>query len=84
MIYVTELMFSLLFSEKEIQYMWQQTTEDITVWVQVPKQASESDLNVTVENNHVKIKFKDSALLEGSAWHCLEPQLTTWTLNSGK
>lgn len=81
---VTELMFLLVFSEKQLQYTWRQTTEDITVWVQVPEQSSKSDLNVTVDTNHVKIRFKDSVLLEGSTWHCLEPQLTTWTLDKRK
>jgi hypothetical protein len=84
MAYVTELVFLLMFSEKQIQYMWCQTTEDITLWVQVPKQTSKSDLNVTVDTDRVNIKFKDSILLEGSMWHCLEPQLTTWALDKRK
>jgi HSP20 family molecular chaperone IbpA len=84
MAYVIELMFLLLFSEKELQYMWRQTTKDIIIWVQVPEQTSKSDLNVTVDTDQVKIKCKDSVLLEGSTWHCSEPQLTTWTLDSGK
>jgi hypothetical protein len=77
-------MFLFLFSEKQIHYMWLQTTEDITVWVQVPEETSKSNLNVTVSTNYVKIECKDFVLLEGSTWHCLESQLTTWTLNKGK
>jgi hypothetical protein len=84
MAYVIKLMVLFLFSEKELQYMWRQTTEDITIWVQVPEQTSKSDLSVTVDTDHVKIKLQDSVLLEGSTWHCSEPQLTTWTLDSGK
>jgi hypothetical protein len=84
MAYVTELVFLLLFSEKQLQYMWHQTTEDITIWVQVPEQTSKSDLNVTVDTDCMKIKCRDSVLLEGSTWHCLESQLTTWTLDKGK
>jgi hypothetical protein len=84
MAYVTELMFLLVFSEKQLQYMWSQTSEDITVCVQVPEQTSKSDLNVTADTEHLKIKFKDSVLLEGSTWHCLEPQLTAWMLDKRK
>ncbi|XP_021924914.1 nudC domain-containing protein 1 isoform X2 [Zootermopsis nevadensis] len=70
--------------DKHIQYAWLQTTEDITVWLQVPEQTSKSDVNVTVDTNSVKIKCKEFVLLEGSTWHCLESQLTTWALNKGK
>jgi hypothetical protein len=73
-----------LFSDKQIQYVWLQTTEDITVWLQIPEQITESDLNVTVDTDCVKIRCKDIVLLEGSTWHCLESQLTTWTVNKDK
>jgi hypothetical protein len=73
-----------LFSDKQIQYVWLQTTEDITVWLQIPEQTTESDLNVTVDTDCVKIRCKDIVLLEGSMWHCLESQLTTWTVNKDK
>jgi hypothetical protein len=79
-----ELMILFLFLDKHIQYVWLQTTDDITVWLQIPEQTSKSDLNVTVDTNYVKIKCKDFVLLEGSTWHCLESQLTMWALNKGK
>jgi hypothetical protein len=79
-----DLTILFLFPGKHIQYVWLQTTEDITVWIHIPEQTSKSDLNVTVDTSYVKIKCKDVVLLEGSTWHCLESQLTTWALNKGK
>ncbi|GFG37003.1 hypothetical protein Cfor_05418 [Coptotermes formosanus] len=70
--------------ETQIQYVWCQTAEDITVWVQVPEETSRADLNVTVDTNYVKVECKDLVLLEGSTWHCLESQCTTWALDRGK
>jgi hypothetical protein len=75
---------TFLLSETQMQYMWCQTTEDITVWVQVPEQTLKSDLNVTVGVDCMKVECKGLVLLEGATWHCLESQCTTWALDKGK
>nr|CAD7448547.1 unnamed protein product [Timema bartmani] len=66
------------------EYIWQQTSEDVTVWFQLPAMSIKSDINIVSDPNTLEVQWHDSILLGGSTCHRVDSTLTTWTLDAGK
>nr|XP_018899756.1 PREDICTED: nudC domain-containing protein 1 [Bemisia tabaci]XP_018899757.1 PREDICTED: nudC domain-containing protein 1 [Bemisia tabaci] len=69
---------------KKVEYYWQQTSDDITIWFNIPSDTLSNQISVNVQDSELKVKCVDRVLLQGSLHSSVSENLTTWTLDKNK
>lgn len=65
---------------KKIIYTWLQTTEDVTVTLQLQENFDKSLLHVSVTPLTIKISYAGNTFVEGKLKHKVDCELTTWNI----
>lgn len=65
-------------------HVWKQQAEEIEISVLAPEGAAKGDIKVVITAESIKVKHKDTVLLEGSLAARCSPGGSTWTLEKGR
>nr|CAG4650276.1 EOG090X08S2 [Sida crystallina] len=71
-------------NDGEPRYMWSETSDEVTIWFSLEKNASKHDVKLEKTTQSIKISYKNETLLDGQLSHgvCLDDSI--WTLTDGK
>ncbi|XP_021568310.1 nudC domain-containing protein 1 isoform X2 [Carlito syrichta] len=65
---------------KEPLYYWQQTEDDLTVTIQLPKDSTKEDIQVWFLPDHISIVLRDHQILEGKLYSSVDHECSTWII----
>ncbi|XP_072226804.1 nudC domain-containing protein 1 [Leuresthes tenuis] len=66
-------------------YFWQQTAEDVTLWVRMPEGLAKEDVRFKVTADNLSIGVQGFApLLQGQLYASVDPEASTWIIMNDK
>ncbi|XP_065205001.1 nudC domain-containing protein 1 [Planococcus citri] len=69
---------------KEPEYYWQQTEDDIKIWFGLPAGCVKDDVKVHIENKRISVEIKDKVCLAGETFQRLDSDVTTWNITNNR
>ncbi|XP_011367770.1 nudC domain-containing protein 1 [Pteropus vampyrus] len=61
-------------------YYWQQTEDELTVTVRLPKDSTKEDIQVQFLPDHINIVLKGQSFLEGNLYSSVDHESSTWII----
>lgn len=73
-------------TEEEIKYLyeWSQTTEDVSIHIELPEKINKQFIYVNSEAIKLDIKYENNILVSGSLYQRIDANLTNWSIEHNK
>ena len=65
-------------------YTWYENVDEVIVWMTFEKDTSKQDLQVTVEEQSLKVLLRNESKIDGRLAHAVSFESSRWTLSDGK
>lgn len=70
--------------KKSVIFMWQQTAEDVKLWLNLEDGTTKRDVKILVSGVNFSFECKNKTILKGMLFHNIDHDLTTWTLEGNR
>jgi hypothetical protein len=70
--------------EERPDYVWKQSSEEVTVWYRIPLSARKADFNIKITASSISCTFNGRLVLEGELQHNIKHDESFWQISSSR